>query len=149
MARLTLDANVLVYAADRLDRRCTAAREIIRRAALSDCILTVQAMGEFFAVVIRKRIIARLDAMTLFEEWSALFGEPMAHKAENLMTAMDGTLLNRFQFWDAMLLATADAAGCTALISEDMAHGATLGRVQVVRAFDGDAVSPEALAVLA
>ena len=149
MARLTLDANVLIYAADHLDRRCPAAREIIRRAALTDCVLTVQAIGEFFAVVTRKRIIARLDAMTLFEEWSALSGEPVAHKAENLMTAMDGTLLNRFQFRDAMLLATANAAGCTALISEGMAHGASLGGVQVVRAFDGDAVSPEAAALLA
>jgi predicted nucleic acid-binding protein len=46
-----------------------------------------------------------------------------------------------------MVLATAGATGCVALISEDMTHGATLGGVQVVRAFDGDAVSPEALAL--
>jgi predicted nucleic acid-binding protein len=49
---------------------------------------------------------------------------------------MDASNAGCFQFHDAVLLATAETAGCTAVISEDMHPGARLGRIQVVPAFD-------------
>ena len=56
----------------------------------------------------------------------------------------------RFQFYDALLLATADAGGCTSVISEDMADGAKLGSVEVVAAFDAAGnIAPGAHALLA
>jgi predicted nucleic acid-binding protein len=149
VSRFTLDANVLVYAAAPKDRRSAAALEIVARAARLECVLTVQALGEFFSVVTRKRILPRLDALTLFEEWLELFGEPVPHSARGLLIAVQGTMLDQFQFWDAMLLATAGAAGCTALITEDMAPGDSLAGVTIVPAFAGDAVSPQARALLA
>jgi predicted nucleic acid-binding protein len=149
LARLTLDANVLVYAADRQDPRAPAAQEIIARAAQTDCILTVQALGEFLTVVLRKKVVPQEDASRLLTRWVTVFGQPAPHDGSGLALALEAAALGRFQFWDAMLLATAGAAGCTALISEDMAPGARLGEVTVVRAFDGAAVSPEAAAVLA
>jgi len=149
LARLTLDANVLVYAADRRDPRAPAAQDIIERAARTDCVLTVQALGEFLTVVLRKKGVPYAEAMRLLRTWAKLFGDAVPHGADGLAIAAEAASLGRFQFWDAMLLATAGAAGCTALISEDMAHGARLGPVTVVRAFEGTAVSPEAAALLA
>jgi predicted nucleic acid-binding protein len=149
LGRLTLDANVLVYAADRRDHRAAAAQEIIERAAMTDCVLTVQALGEFLTVVLRKGIVPQADASQILAQWLTVFGRPAAHDGAGLVLALEAVTLGRFQFWDAMLLATAGAAGCTAIISEDMAHGARLGGVTVVRAFDGAAVSPEASALLA
>jgi predicted nucleic acid-binding protein len=35
----------------------------------------------------------------------------------------------RFSYWDALLLATLGRAGCSVLLSEDMADGATLAGV--------------------
>jgi predicted nucleic acid-binding protein len=62
---------------------------------------------------------------------------------------MAAHMAGRFSFWDALLLATAEAGGCEAIISEDMHPGAMLGRVRVVPAFDGAGnISPEADALL-
>lgn len=77
-----------------------------------------------------------------------MFKPLIAATPATLQFALQKARLGRFSFWDAMLLAAAEAAGCTAIISVDMAPGATLGRIRVVPAFAGDAVSPEALALL-
>ena len=47
--RFSLDTNILVYAVDRdAGARHEAARSIMLRAAQADCLLTLQALGEFF-----------------------------------------------------------------------------------------------------
>lgn len=52
---------------------------------------------------------------------------------EAVIRAMVEAEEGRFSFWDALLLAAAEEAGCTVCLSEDMADGAKLGRL-VVRA---------------
>ena len=148
MARLTLDANILVYAATQRDHRAAAARHIIARAAHADCILTVQALGEFLAVATRRRVVPLDDAQRLLDRWRQVFGEPVPHHADGLALAFEAAAAGRFQFWDAMFLATAGAAGCTALITEDMTPGDSLAGVTIIPAFAGDAISPEAAALL-
>lgn len=146
--RFTLDANVLFYAADSADRRHAAAVSIIGAAVVRDCTLTLQAIGEFFNAVSRKGIAPPREAERQAENLLAAF--PLATgSAGALRAAMRARCDGRFSYWDAMLLATADEAGCTALISEDMHPGAALGRVRVVRAFEGDNMSSEVRALLA
>ena len=54
--RFTLDANVLVYAVDsNADHRHDEAAELVRDAARSDCVLTLQALGEFVNAATRRR----------------------------------------------------------------------------------------------
>ena len=55
--RFTLDTNILVYAVDRDagDRHGTAI-DLVDKAAEQDCILTLQALSEFFyAVTVKER----------------------------------------------------------------------------------------------
>lgn len=64
--------------------------------------------------------------------------------------ALDAGLAGRFQFYDALLLATARGAGCAAVISEDMRDGAELDGVRVVAAFGRQGgIGPGALTLLA
>lgn len=100
-------------------------------------------------VTTRKRKLRPADAMAEIERLRLLFGPPAAASPDSLDLAMEASAAGRFQFWDAMLLAAAGAAGCTSVISEEMGHGARLGPVQVIRAFAGTDPSPEALALLA
>lgn len=52
---LTLDTNILVYSIDgAAGPRHEIARQIVSRAALRACCLTLQSVSEFFAVVTRK-----------------------------------------------------------------------------------------------
>jgi predicted nucleic acid-binding protein len=54
----------------------------------------------------------------------------------------------RLSFWDANLLCSAEHAGCTHIISEDMADGLRIGRLEVVRAFDNGRPSERVRAIL-
>ena len=57
--RLCLDANILFYAIDAdAGERQQRAREIVSRAALGDCFLSLQTLSEFFASTTRKGNLA-------------------------------------------------------------------------------------------
>lgn len=147
-ALFSLDANILVYCATTGDRRQGPALEIMQRASVGRCILTLQSLGEFFWAASRKRIASRTNAATLVRQWLTIFPPPARASVAAMEAALAASEAGHFSYWDAMLLATAGEAGCTAVISEDMAPGATLGPVRVARAFQDGAVSPDALALL-
>jgi predicted nucleic acid-binding protein len=148
--RFSLDSNVLVYAADNRDpARQTSALEIINRAAQRDCILTPQALSEFFHAVSRKGIMPRTDATEQVRDWVLAFTVSAGATAAAVLIAAQAATAGRFQFYNALLLATARDAGCTAVISEDMAHGAELDGVRVVAAFGPHGViGADAMALL-
>jgi predicted nucleic acid-binding protein len=136
--RFSLDSNILVYTADNRDPgRQAAAIEIMVRAARHDCVLTLQALTEFFHAVTRKRLAPRTDAADQVRDWMDLFIITPGATTGAVLTALDATLAGRFQFYDALLLATAREAGCAAVISEDMADGAELDGLRIIAAFDG------------
>jgi predicted nucleic acid-binding protein len=148
--RFSLDSNILVYSVDNRDQpRRDSALEILNRAVLLDCVLVPQSLAEFFAVISRKGIMPRSDAAAQMQDWMQLFTVSAGPTGATVIAAAAAATAGRFQFYDALLLATAGAAGCEVVISEDMAHGAELAGVRVVAAFDpAGGIGAEALALL-
>jgi predicted nucleic acid-binding protein len=150
VGRFSLDSNVLIYTAAPASRaRQVSAAQIVERAARNtDCVLTLQALTEFFYVVNRKKLLTRAKAAKVVRDWMAVF--PLAGATPpDLQIALDASNAGQFQFYDALLMATAATAGCEAVIGEDMHPGARLGGARVVAAFDAaGAVNPDALALL-
>ena len=148
MTRFPLDSNVLVYAVDRNDRRRSdSALQILARAARRDCVLIPQTLAEFFSVVTRKRVTSRALALAQLRDWSEAYPQADGPTAACVIAAAQAP--PSFQFYDALLLATPGAAGCEAIISEDMHPGARLGGVRVVAAFAAAAgIGAEAEALL-
>ena len=72
--RFSLDTNILVYAID-LDagERREQSKEIVGRAAQCDCVLTVQALAEFFHVTTRKRWLDPTRARAYVNDWLDVF----------------------------------------------------------------------------
>lgn len=135
--RFSIDSNVLVYAANRSDpARHSTSRAIVMRAARLNCVLTLQSLAEFFRAITRKQIVPCADAAAQVERWLKLFPHLATASASALASAMAASAAGRFAFFDALLLATAGDAGCTAVLSEDMADGSTLGGVRIVKPFD-------------
>ena len=133
--RLSLDANILVYFVDvDAGQRHEQALKLIARAGRADCILTLQSLGELFHVVTRKGKLSPADAATAVERLRATFAVQAAEMAV-LSTALSAVLDHRLSFWDAMLWATVQQAGCELLLSEDFQDGRKLGRVTFVDPF--------------
>jgi predicted nucleic acid-binding protein len=58
-----------------------------------------------------------------------------AANEESLVAAMGAVVEHGLSFWDAMIWATAEQAGCRLLISEDLQDGRVLGGVRFVDPF--------------
>lgn len=130
--RITLDTNLLVYAVDTGARdRHAKAQKLAGLALKTDCVLTLQALSEFYFAVTRKGKLPAAEAKAQVEAWQDLFPVVMA-KPSTLNRAMTATVALKIGFWDAMLWATARDAGVTLLLSEDFSGGAVLDGVRVV-----------------
>src|SRR6476620_7807933 len=120
--RISLDANLLFYAADAdAGERHVKAREIVRRAAGYDCILSLQTLCEFFAAITRKGKLTAGEAAIRVEDWQTLFPVVAATPA-SLRLAMRAVEHHRLSFWDALQWAVAKQAGARLLLSEDLQH---------------------------
>ena len=147
MTRFSLDANVLVYAADlAAGERHERALDILDRAVRRDCVLTLQALAEFFHVTTRKSMAARAEAAAQLRDWTTEFPTISADSGA-LWTALEFTAHGRFGWWDALLLATAERHGCNFVLSENMQDGARFGGVTILDPFVGDQL-PERVAAL-
>lgn len=144
----TLDTNILVYCVQIGDPRQRPAIRLVERAIDAACPIMLQSLGEFFVATTRRRYLGAEAAALQVRRWAGVFPTLVPPSADAVMLAVQAAASGRFSYWDALLLASAGLAGCTAVISEDMAPGATLAGARVVPAFAGDAISPEALAVL-
>lgn len=137
--RFSLDTNILVYAVDRDAReRHDQAKHLVGRAAERDCVLTVQALAEFFHATTRKNLLDETRAGDFVRDWLDVFTVASADGG-CLVAAMDAVGGHSLSFWDAMLWATAHQAGCAVIVSEDMQHGRRLGGVEFVNPFAADA----------
>lgn len=143
MTRFTLDTNILVYAADgNAGERHLRAYDIVDRAAQSSCILTLQALAEFFHAVTRKGLVPVDAARDQVKDWMEIF-PVLTADADAIAAAMEAAALGRFGFWDAMLLATAARGGCAVALSEDMSDGARFGSIVVRNPLLGPTLPPD------
>jgi predicted nucleic acid-binding protein len=134
-SRLTFDTNVLIYAAVAdASPRHQIARHLLARAGGANCVLVLQSLAEFVWVSTRKARISTAVASRAVEAWLEIF--PVAYAVPGtLRRALAAVAGHRLSFWDAMLWAVAEEAGCRYLLSEDFQSGRTLGNVTFVNPF--------------
>jgi len=125
--RVTLDTNILFYAADTdAGERHERAQEIVRQAALEqDCFLSLQTLGELFASVTRKGKMEVGEAREAVTDYLELF-PVIAAGPDTLRKAVGAVEQHSLSFWDAMQWAVARQAGARLLLSEDLQHGREL-----------------------
>jgi predicted nucleic acid-binding protein len=144
----TLDTNILVYAVDgNAGGRHVIAREVMRGSVWRNCRLTLQSVSEFYAAVTRKQIISRRKAAAQANDYLSIFPTIPASTTA-VGAALTLSVAGRASYWDALLIATAAEAGCTAILTEDLADGTDLLDVRIVNPFAGDRLSPGAEALL-
>lgn len=96
-------------------------------------VLSTQVLQEYCNVALRKLklspqyIRAQLD---LYEQFEVIQATPCIIRA-----GLDLQQTRRIAFYDAIVLATAQTAGCDLLLSEAMNTGETVGGVRIVNPF--------------
>jgi predicted nucleic acid-binding protein len=102
----------------------------------------VQSLGEFFDVAVRKGLATPATAQQAVDDLTVTFAiaSPTAADAR---AAAAAAVAGRLGYWDALLLATLDRAGCTFVLSEDMGDGVQHGGVTVRNPFAGERLADE------
>jgi predicted nucleic acid-binding protein len=131
-----IDTNILLYAVcpgSHERAKAEKARGILRR---DDLALSVQVLQEFYVQATRPtrtQPLSHVDATALISLWLRF------HVVELSVRLMQSALRlkDRYQtsYWDAAILAAADAAGCTELLSEDLNPGQSYAAVRVINPF--------------
>lgn len=147
--RFSLDSNLLVYVYDHRDKiKQSIAEQVVTAAAARDCMVGLQAIGEFHVASTRKKILAAADASRGVLYFLSTFPTFQPTLDAHRVAAREA-MAGRFSYWDALLLASAAEAGCTLILSEDMRDGATLGGIVVRNPFGPKGLSAAAVATLA
>ncbi|MGY6533003.1 PIN domain-containing protein [Glycocaulis sp.] len=146
---VTLDTNIFVYAIDEAEpEKSAVATELADRVQRAGAPVALQVCGEFFVAASRRSGRAPWEVAQSARNLLAAYPSFRTSRTA-VERALAEAAAGRFSYWDAVLLASADEAGCTALLTEDMADGARLGGVEVIHPFAAGAMSERAEAALA
>ena len=156
MSPVFVDTNVLLYAFDDRDLvKQQRARQWIGECWTRRCgRISTQVLNEFYANA-RKRFATAISAadaraeVRRYQAWNPwLIDQPTIDSA--------WAVESRYQinYWDALMVAAAQHQACTLLLTEDLQHGQTIDKLQIVNPFvvgteilDNDPSKPPVLTV--
>lgn len=130
-----LDTNVLLYADD-LDggAKMDTARDLLRTCVRERSgVVSTQVLQEYYVNARKKLKMDGAATRARVEIYGAL--EVVTVTPELILDAIDLHRLDTVSFWDALVIRSAEHAGCDRLYSEDLQHGRRYGNVQIVNPF--------------
>ncbi len=131
-----LDTNVLVYAYDDGEaRKQSIARNHLGRALEGECVVSVQVLAEFTVALLHKfsipitteKMLVLLDALSPLKV--------VQPDKELVRRAVEAHAQYGVHFYDGMIIAAAERAGCKKIWSEDLNAGQEYFGVKVENPF--------------
>jgi predicted nucleic acid-binding protein len=131
-----VDTNVLLYSISRDPAEREKSDRAIELLKNRDLALSAQVLQEFYWQSTRLKSPHRIHheiAVALIRAWCRF---PVQAISVDLVTAaLEICDRYRLSYWDAAIVAAAQALGCNKLLSEDMNHGQQIGVVTVINPF--------------
>jgi len=138
---ISVDTNIFVYAIDQREpAKQSVARSVILALARVETVVALQVVGEFQNALKRRLKLPPWAAAQAARNLLAQFGSfPYDSAAVELALAQSAA--GRMSYWDALLVASADAVGVKTLLSEDMTDGLVHGGLEIINPFGPDGPS--------
>ena len=130
-----IDSNVFVYFADGRD----PAKQSVARAVLADaignpqCVVSSQVLNEFANVAMKKLGMTEDEARQYVESFQSI--RVVFQQSGWTVRALEIKKQYGLQFYDSLMLAAAEAAGCSEFWSEDLNDGQVYCGLKVVNPF--------------
>lgn len=133
--RTFIDTNVLVYADDAgaSEKQKRARDAIAELVEAQRAVVSTQVLQEYFVAATRKLQMPAEEARLRVE--ALLHVDVVIVRGDLILSAIDLHRLRRISFWDALVVRSAEAAGCSVLLSEDLQHGDRIEGVRVENPF--------------
>lgn len=117
---------------DHRARNRRRALAVVGPASEYELVLSTQVLAEFYAVVTRKlpQPLAPAAARALATQMATF--AVVSVDAPLVLSAIEASSAWGISVWDALIVRAAEIAGCSILLSEDLADGQAYGSVRVV-----------------
>ncbi|MFO1102045.1 MAG: PIN domain-containing protein [Methylocystis sp.] len=131
-----LDTNILLYSISRDPSESEKRERAIALLDQDDWSLSTQVLQEFYVQATRP---SRADALPqdiaagLVRAWERFQVQDITPAIVN--AALDVKSRYGFSYWDAAIIAAAQAQGCARLYSEDLSHGQVIDNLRIVDPF--------------
>jgi predicted nucleic acid-binding protein len=134
-ARVFFDTNVLVYAAIGAGKDEPKRRRAVELIESEDFGTSAQVLQEFFVTVVKKasRPLSAARALEWIGHLTAFPCQAIDHQLVRI--AIEQSARFAISYWDAAIIAAAEALGSDIVYSEDLNDGQQYGRVTVVNPF--------------
>lgn len=131
-----LDTNVFVYAYDVSDRmKQRIAQDLVRRAVAGELVVSTQVLAEFAATLLYKVTppAPAHDVIALLDTFAPM--RTITPDNEIVRRAVEAHAKYGLHFYDGMIVAAAERAGCERILSEDLNTGQKYFGVAVANPF--------------
>ena len=139
---ISVDTNVFVCAIDQRDPvKQSVARSVLLALERVEAVVALQVVGEFQNALKRSLKLPPWVAAQAARNVLVQYGS-FPYDREAVESALSLSAAGRMSYWDALLVASADAVGVKTLLSEDITDGLVHGGVEIVNPFGPDGPSP-------
>lgn len=128
-ARVFLDTNVLIYSVAKNDARSEIAEALLAAGG----VVSVQVFNEFAATGRRKLGMSWDDVTEVLDAIRVLCPSPRAVSIDTHDAAVKIARTHGFHMYDALVVASALAADCETLYTEDLQDGQVIGGRLTIR----------------
>jgi len=131
-----LDSNVLVYAYDVSDsRKQRLAQDLLRKAIAGESVMSTQVLAEFAATLLHKLSppVQPDDVLVILNALGPI--RLVASDGDIVRRAVEARASYGLHFYDGMIVAAAERAGCGRIWSEDLNAGQSYFGVAVTNPF--------------
>jgi predicted nucleic acid-binding protein len=134
-ARSFFDTSVIVHADDRAvpAKQHRALQLLAEHRRAKTGVVSLQVLQEYFVTVTRKLQLDRRIARRKVELLAEF--DVAAPDVADVLAAIDLHRLHGLNFWDALILRSANQTGCKVLFSEDMQTHREIDGVKIVNPF--------------
>ena len=135
MDRIFIDTNILVYTIDSYNKeKQKKARKLLKELIAKESpVISTQVLQEFYNAVTMKLKADKLTAKSMLHGFSSL--DTVQVNLHIIEQAVDINILSGMSFWDSLIIAAAEAANCSILLSEDLADGQIVRGIEIKNPF--------------
>jgi predicted nucleic acid-binding protein len=136
--RFFLDTNIAVYCFDSSEpRKQNCAKDLVAHAASSGLgVVSYQVLQEFCNVAVNaKRLSLNMEQIMAYTTQLLQPMNKVGPSTDLLAQALHIRVETSYAFYDSLIIAAAQLAGCSTLYSEDMQHEQLVGGVRIVNPF--------------
>ncbi len=138
MSKIFVDTNLFVYSIDQKEpEKKEKSRAVLEKITTHHhTVVSTQVIQEFYVVATTKLKVDPILVKNIIHNFRNM--EIVNNDLELIEEAIDISLISQLAFWDSLIIAAADRANCTFLVSEDLNAGQTYRGVMVVNPFESD-----------